>query len=146
MIQKGSPIVFGTGQNLRSLSYIDHVVQAIRLALKSPPLRGDTFWIADQHPYPTIEIYETIAELLGVKKFRPRFIPELCSEVAYSVDAMIQRCGFYQQEIHVAGEMNKNIACSVAKAERELGFVPKVSLREGMKRSIEWCRKNGIDL
>jgi nucleoside-diphosphate-sugar epimerase len=42
------------------------------------------------------------------------------------------------QKIHVLSEMNKTIACSVAKAERELGYDPKVSLREGMKRSIAW--------
>jgi nucleoside-diphosphate-sugar epimerase len=40
--------------------------------------------------------------------------------------------------------MNKNIACSIKKAERDLGYNPQVDLEEGMRRSIEWCRNNGI--
>jgi nucleoside-diphosphate-sugar epimerase len=42
--------------------------------------------------------------------------------------------------------MNKNIACSVAKAEAELGYRPKVALEEGMRRSIEFCMKQGAQI
>ena len=48
----------------------------------------------------------------------------------------IQGVGLYQQEIHVLSEMNKTIACTIAKAEGELGYDPKIELREGMRRSI----------
>jgi len=40
--------------------------------------------------------------------------------------------------------MNKTIACSVAKAERELGYNPTVELEEGMRRSLAWCKAQGI--
>jgi len=43
----------------------------------------------------------------------------------------------------VAGEMNKDIFCSVEKAAVELGYKPEVELREGMRRSIEFCRMRG---
>jgi nucleoside-diphosphate-sugar epimerase len=39
--------------------------------------------------------------------------------------------------------MNKTIACSVSLAKRELGYSPTVSLREGMRRSIQWMYENG---
>jgi nucleoside-diphosphate-sugar epimerase len=39
--------------------------------------------------------------------------------------------------------MNKTIACSVARAERELGYNPTVALEEGMRRSLKWCAENG---
>jgi nucleoside-diphosphate-sugar epimerase len=42
--------------------------------------------------------------------------------------------------------MNKTIACSVDKAERELGYRPGVELREGMRRSIAWCLENGQEI
>jgi len=51
--------------------------------------------------------------------------------------------GIYQQKVHVLSEMNKTIACTVAKAERELGYDPKVELEEGMRRSIRWMLDNG---
>jgi len=34
----------------------------------------------------------------------------------------------------------------VAKAEDELGYRPEVALEEGMRRSIAWCLKEGIQL
>jgi nucleoside-diphosphate-sugar epimerase len=46
----------------------------------------------------------------------------------------------YEQKIHVLSEMNKTIACSVAKAQRELRYAPVIALEEGMRRSIRWVR------
>ena len=42
--------------------------------------------------------------------------------------------------------MVKDIACSIEKAKLELGYAPEISLREGMKRSIEWCRQRGDEI
>jgi hypothetical protein len=71
-------------------------------------------------------------------------LPDFVGRAATAADALIQGCGLYQQKIHVLSEMNKTIACSVAKAERELGYAPKVVLEEGMRRSLRWCAERGI--
>jgi nucleoside-diphosphate-sugar epimerase len=42
--------------------------------------------------------------------------------------------------------MNKNISCSIQKAKKEIGYDPKIDLKEGMKRSLDWCRKFGIEI
>jgi nucleoside-diphosphate-sugar epimerase len=44
----------------------------------------------------------------------------------------------------VLGEMDKTIACSVARARRELGWHPGPGLREGMRRSVQWCLDQGV--
>lgn len=144
MIKNGNPIIFGSGNNLRSMSYIDNSIQGLFLAEKSEIANGRVYWIADRRPYSTIEIYRTIAELLEIKDFKPRFVPGVISEVCKVADGILQKFGFYVPEIHVAGEMNKDIACSIEKAEKELGYNPEVDLKEGMRRSIKWCRENGI--
>jgi nucleoside-diphosphate-sugar epimerase len=144
MIAKGNPIVFGSGFNFRSMSYVDNTAQAMLLAAERQEAVGQTYWVADARPYTTLEIYQTVAELLEVKNFKPRFLPDFSSEVFLLADKAFQALGMYQTEIHVAGEMNKDIACSIEKARRELGYDPKVELREGMRRSIEWCRKSGL--
>lgn len=146
MIRRGNPFIFGTGENLRSMSYLDNVIQAMLLAENAARAEGQVYWISDERPYATIEIYRTIAELLDVRDFRPRHVPGVAAELCRITDWLIQACGFYQTEIHVAGEMNKNIACSVEKASRELGYAPQIGLREGMRRSIEWCRRVGLEL
>jgi len=144
MIQKGNPIVFGSGLNLRSMSYVDNTSQAMLLAATKKEAVGQVYWIADARPYTTLEIYQSVAELLGVRNFKPLFLPDFSSEVFLCADKIFQAAGMYQTEIHVAGEMNKDIACSIEKARRELGYEPKVELKEGMRRSIDWCRKKGL--
>lgn len=145
MIKSGKPIIFGSGNNLRSMSYIDNVVQGLLLAEKCERANGQTYWITDERPYATIEIYETVAKLLGVE-LKPRFVPRFTSKVCEWIDTMIQAFGFYSTNFHVAGEMAKDIYCSIEKAKEEIGYQPNVSLEEGMRRSIEWCRSKGIEI
>jgi hypothetical protein len=44
-------------------------------------------------------------------------LPSFVGDVAYLCDWCIQKAGLYHQKVHVLSEMNKNIACSVAKAK-----------------------------
>ena len=109
---------------------------------------NEIFWIADEVPYTMNEIIDTIEYILEkdfqfkCKKKRVN-LPSFVSEIAYFVDKMIQRIGFYHQKIHVLSEMNKNIACDITKAKEILGYSPKFNLYSGMKNSIEEL-KEGI--
>jgi nucleoside-diphosphate-sugar epimerase len=144
MIQAGNPVMFGDGRNQRSLSATDNVCDALLRAASVPGAAGETYWIADERVYTSNEIYETIAELLGVKALRPRRIPGLVSWGCRNTDAVLQALGIFVSEIHVAGKMDRDIAGSIEKAKRELGYRPRVGMREGMQRSIEWCRAKGL--
>ena len=64
-------------------------------------------------------------------------LPDIVSECALLADKLIQGLGLYHQKLHVLSEMNKNIACTIGRAETELGYDPKVELREGMRRSVQ---------
>jgi nucleoside-diphosphate-sugar epimerase len=121
------------------------------LAAQNPRAAGEIFWIADQRPYSMSEIIATVADVLqndfskSVISPAPRF-PGIISDIARLVDASLQSVGFYHQKIHVLSEMNQTIACSIAKAEHVLGYRPLVDLREGMRRSIQWCMENHMDI
>lgn len=145
MIKSGKVPLFGDGENLRSMSYIDNVIFGMLLAENAEIANAKTYWIADAKPYSTIEVYRTIARLLGADlKFRK--VPKSVSRAFELLDTMVQGLGFYSSYIHVAGEFAKDIACSIDLARSELGYDPKIELEEGMRRSIEWCRAYGIDI
>ncbi len=146
MIKAGRPVVFGDGENLRSMSYIENTVRGLILSAKSEKSNGQTYWIADERPYRTIEIYETVARLLEVKNFKPRFLPNVVPGALRLTDRVLQAVNLYQMEVHVAGEMNQHIACSIDKAKRELGYAPQIALEEGMRCSIQWSRQNGVEI
>jgi len=143
MIRDGNVPLFGDGSNLRSMTYIDSLCDALLLAEEKEIAKGETYWIADERPYATLEIYQTIAELLGVK-LKTMNIPGFFSDIATLADGILQKLHMYQIEIHVVGELNKDIACSIEKAKKDLGYQPKIGLREGMRRSIEWAKEQGI--
>ncbi len=141
MIKKGNPLIFGDGKNLRSMSYLDNTIQGLLLAESSEKAPGNIYWIADEKPYTTLEIYETIADLLQVN-LKPRFLPRFVSWGCEQVDDILQSIGLYSTDFHVAGEMVYDIACSIKKAQDELGYNPIIDLQEGMRRSIEWCNSH----
>jgi nucleoside-diphosphate-sugar epimerase len=148
MIRDGKAPIVGSGNNLRSMAYVDNLCQGLMLAGTVPEANGRTYWIADRRPYSMNEIIDTIEKLLeqefGQKCAHKRLrLPSLASSVAYAMDALLQSAGLYHQKIHVLSEMNKTIACSVERAEKELGYNPCISLEEGMRRSIAWWLSGG---
>jgi nucleoside-diphosphate-sugar epimerase len=151
MIRDGKMPIVGNGGNLRSMAYVDNLCDGLVRAAQVEGADGETYWIADRRPYSMNEIADTVERLLetefGQKCAHKRMrLPGFASSIAYMADATLQSLGLYHQKIHVLSEMNKTIACSVAKAERELGYHPAVALEEGMRRSIQWCLDQGIKI
>lgn len=151
MIRDGKAPIVGSGQNLRSMAYIDNLCQGLLLAATVAGAHGGTYWIADQRPYSMKEVIDTVERLLenelGQKcAHKRRRLPNLASAVAYAMDTCLQAVGLYHQKIHVLSEMNRTIACSIRKAEADLGYRPTVELEEGMRRSLRWCLDHGIQI
>lgn len=151
MIRDGKGPIVGGGENRRSMAYIDNICQGLNLCERVDRAAGGTYWIADRRPYTMNEIIDTVERVIekdfGVTVAHKRMrLPGIMSQVAWLVDKVLQGLGLYHQKIHVLSEMNKTIACSVKKAEAELGYDPKVDLEEGMRRSIRWMLDNGQKL
>ncbi|MFN7937883.1 MAG: NAD(P)-dependent oxidoreductase [Bryobacteraceae bacterium] len=149
MIRQGKGPIVGSGDNMRSMGYVDNLSQGMMLAALTPRARGQIYWIADRRPYTMNEIIDTVERLLAEEfrlpvAYKRLRLPGVASEVAWLADKTLQGIGLYEQKIHVLSEMNKTIACSTEKAQRELGYKPTVALEEGMRRSIAWCIEQGI--
>lgn len=150
MVRDGKAPIIGNGCNSRSMTYIDNLVDALLLCAKRP-VAGHTFWISDARPYTMWEIVGTIEDVLqkdfGIKCRGTRLkLPRIAGRIAQWVDAGMQAVGMYNQKVHVLGEMGESIACSVEKARRVLGWVPKVALREGMQKSVQDLLDRGVRL
>ena len=142
MIKNGKVPLIGSGNNIRSMAYTNNLVQGLILAATKPNASGNTYWIADEKPYTMNNIIDTIEKLLAEEfnqncNFGRIKLPNIISSLAEHADRLIQSLGFYNQKIHVLSEMNKNIACSVRKAQSELDYKPEFSLITGMHNSLK---------
>lgn len=147
-IRKGRFPLIGDGTQRRSMVYTDNLVQGLLCAERTEKAAGQAYWIADAEPYELSEILSTVREALRAEGFEvtdrePRQVPALVSWLAEKVDGVLQDRGRYLQSVHVLGEMKDTIACDISKARDELGYDPQVSLLEGMRASIRWCRDHG---
>lgn len=149
-VRSGRFPMVGDGSNRRSMVDVDRLAQAAWLALAAGSDGVRPYWIADERPYAMTEILTAVQEAarqegLAVRDGSLR-LPAEVGTVARRVDAGLQRRGLYQQELHVAGELDLNIACTVDGAVQDLGFEPATDLVDGMRRSYRWALANGQDV
>jgi nucleoside-diphosphate-sugar epimerase len=151
MIKNGRVPQVGDGTNRRSMVYVDNLCQGALLAERVEAAAGNTYWIADARAYDMNEVISTIADVIeqdfGMPVSRGRMrLPAWVGPFAELVDRVMQAVGVYHQKVHVLGELDKNIVCRIDRARAELGYDPKVALREGMRRSIQDLHDRGVRL
>src|ERR1700685_1869618 len=100
MVRDGKGPIVGSGNNLRSMGYIDNLCQGLLLAALVEQANGKVYWIADKRPYSMNEVIDTIERLLetefGQKCAHKRMrLPGFASELAFVADATLQSLGLY---------------------------------------------------
>jgi nucleoside-diphosphate-sugar epimerase len=108
------PAIYGSGEKRRDFVYVDDVNDFHLQCIGDPRTDGRTFNIGSGVNYSVREIYDCVARLLG-SDVEPEYRPDL------------------------PGEAQANLA-DVA-AARELGWEPRVDLREGLRRSIAYIER-----
>jgi nucleoside-diphosphate-sugar epimerase/glycine/D-amino acid oxidase-like deaminating enzyme len=151
MVRRGRFPIFGDGEQRRSLTNVENLCDALLLAARVPDAGGRAYWIADPRPYTMNEIVDTIRRLMRDElklavATRSVRLPSWMGDAAERCDGLLQGLGIYSEKVHVLGEMNKSIACSIDRARRELGYAPRHTLDEGMRASLRWCVDQGIAL
>jgi len=141
LIKEGRFPMIGSGNNIRSKVNIKNIVQGILLSVMNKKSKGQIYWIADEKPYTMNEIVFTVIEVLenefNIKCKNNNFkFPFFIGQFFEFIDYFLQSIGLYNQKIHVASELNKNIACSIEKAKKDLGYKPKIALYDGIKLSL----------
>ncbi len=144
-IKRGFFPLFGGGKNLYHLSYIDDLTDGIILCAEHPCAVGERFILCSNEYSSLKDLSHIIAAELDVKppNFAPPIWPlmlaaKLCEVLCkpFGIDPPLhtRRVEFFV----------KSRAFSNAKAQNLIGFEPKVSTQEGVKKTISWYEKNGF--
>jgi len=115
LIARGRTLpLYGTGQTRRDYTYIDDIVDGIVAALELAP-KFEIFNLGGSQTTTLIDLVHWIAGELGVEP-RIELLPEQPGDVPITF-------------------------ADVAKAGRMLGYAPKVPIREGLARYVDWYRR-----
>jgi len=113
MLKGIRPSIFGDGSKERDYVFIEDIVEANVISLETK--RNDVFQLGWGKGIKDIEVFEAVRQVLGLK-IDPQFSPER------------------------PGEVDK-ICLSATKAEKALGWKPRVLFREGVARTVSFMEE-----
>jgi nucleoside-diphosphate-sugar epimerase len=131
------------GRGIHSPVYIDNLIDGVELAAVSPEAVGQVITLSDGVGVPYREFFTPYAELVG------RRLITLPAPVAMGIAAVVQRAARLapgDNEINTgsARYFMRRGTYSTAKARQLLAWEPRVSVEEGLRRTLAWLRDQGI--
>lgn len=108
------PAIYGDGTKVRDYVYVEDVVRANLLALKHGT--GEAFNIASGTPTTDDEVFQRVRGAMDLHDLEPDYAPRR------------------------PGEMER-IYLDISKAQRLLGWTPRYSLEEGVRRTVQHYRQ-----
>lgn len=144
-LKRGRFPMLGPGKVYYHLTFIDDLVEGFRLCGSVPAARGRTYILAGPRYTTLEELVALVAKDLGVSPPRIHWpvwpvwtaglLCELvCIPLRMEPPLYRRRVDFY----------TKSRAFDTTRARTELGYAPKVDLEEGIHRTSEWYRREGL--
>lgn len=125
-VQKGWPLPLGVIHNQRSLVALDNLVDFIMTCAIHPKAANQTFMVSDGHDISTTELVHGLAHAAGV-------LTHLLPVPIW----ILQWVGRFLGKGDTVGRLCNNLQINSAKARDLLGWVPPVSVHEGLQRAVD---------
>jgi nucleoside-diphosphate-sugar epimerase len=137
-------VILGDGRIYYHLTYIDDLVEGFRLCGEVRQAAGRTYILAGGEVTTLNELTGLIAEEAGVPPPRLHLpvwpfwtagavCEALCAPLGIEPPIYRRRVDFF----------TKSRAFDITRAREEIGYSPKVALRDGIRRTLEWYRRQG---
>ena len=137
--------MIGKGDKLYHLTYIDDLVNGFILAGIKENAVGQVYNIGGPRSVKMNDFVLLISKTLKVpaSKIKIPIFPVLA--FSWICDKFLRPLGIKPPIVpRRLDPFRKNRAFDISKAKRELGYKPKVDLKEGIKRTVQWYKENGL--
>jgi nucleoside-diphosphate-sugar epimerase len=137
-------VVLGKGEIFYHLTYIDDLVDGIRLCGTHPHAAGQTYILAGPEVTTLNELVRITAEVAGVKPPAVRLpvwpfwlagaaCEAICAPLKIEPPIYRRRVDFF----------TKSRAFDSSRARQDIGYAPRVGLRDGIGRTLAWYKEQG---
>lgn len=116
LVTDGQPVIFGDGEQSRDFIFVENVVQANLLACEAQNCAGRTFNVGTGERHTLKEILPLLEKISG-KKTAAKYEPPRSGDILHS-------------------------QADITETRKSLGYDPKISFEEGLRRTWEWYRSN----
>ncbi|TFF90116.1 MAG: NAD-dependent epimerase/dehydratase family protein [Promethearchaeota archaeon] len=123
-----APIIFGDGEQRRDYIYIDDIVEANILAIKSESTNGKVFNVGGGKSFSINQVADTVLKLMEIE-LKP----------IYDNPEPGESSKFQPNRRRLPGELRDFILDNTF-IKKTINFHPKVDFMEGVKREINWIR------
>jgi nucleoside-diphosphate-sugar epimerase len=144
-IAKGFDFSVGYRKQQLTFLYIEDLAKGIYDALKDGRI-GKTYLMAEGKTYTQKEFRKISAEIMG-KRFvigvkMPLWCVKVVSAIAEKIGVLrMKPSTLNRDKYHIMKQ--RNWAVDISDAQQDFGFKGTTDLREGVRKSIEWYRKEG---
>ncbi len=143
-IRQGMPVIgFGDGSTRLDYTYIDNLVdgqlRAAERLVAGSPVCGSAYFVTDDQPVNPAEFSVRLVRLMGLGTTARRIPRRVAMAMAKGSELAFERFGKPRPQITEVGVnlCTKDNFFSIAKARRDLGYAPQVTLEEGLRRTAE---------
>ena len=144
-LRAGRSVIVGPGDNALPFVYVTDAVRGLLLALDHENAAGQAFNITNDSPLTQRQLLEAIAREIGASPprvhvpYRALYAAGYLAERAASLAPARRRPPLTRLGVAFFGTDNRY---AIGKARRELGYRPRVSLREGVRLAAIWYRQD----
>lgn len=129
-IEHGIPLPLGDIQNMRSLIYIENLVDALCLCATHPLAAGRVYLVSDDEDISTPQLIRQLAILMK----KPPRLMNLPAGVLKFLASLIGKASELDR-------LQKSLQIDSSAIRQQLGWEPKISLQKGLQETVSWYEK-----
>lgn len=127
------------GKCYYSLLYVDDLVRGLIMAAEEKEADGEVYFLCDGNVYSNEDIVNEISGVLGTKIMKMRIPGPVLSILAGISERLAKESSIINRDkLKELGYVHW--VCDSSKAEKDLKFIPKVTIKEGIKWTADWYR------
>ena len=119
LLDRKRPMIYGNGEQTRDFTYVANVVDGVLRACHAPNAVGEIINVATGGRISLNELLRVLNRIVG-SNIEPVYAEPRAGDV-------------------------KDSQADIAKAKRLLEYMPFVSVEEGLRRTLEWCRTENAE-